>query len=59
MVQDRIKYKEGIPHYKLRYWCKNPDCKDKSNDYIKEDQVTVCCRRCGRNCLCVKLLTNI
>ncbi|WP_411553314.1 hypothetical protein [Paenibacillus lautus] len=46
-----IKYKEGIPHYKLRYWCKNPDCKDKSNDYIKEDQVTVCCRRCGEKLL--------
>ena len=43
-----IKYKEGIPHYKLRYWCKNLECKDKSNDYIKEDQETVCCRKCGQ-----------
>lgn len=46
-----IKYKEGIPHYKLRYWCKNPGCKDRSNDYIKEDQKTVCCRKCGEKLL--------
>ncbi|WFB60548.1 hypothetical protein [Paenibacillus sp. BR1-192] len=46
-----IKYKEGVPHYKLRYWCKNPECKDRSNDYIKEDQETVCCRRCGEKLL--------
>lgn len=46
-----IKNKEGIPHYKLRYWCKNPECKDKSNDYIKEDQKTVTCRKCGHELL--------
>ncbi|QCT03763.1 Phage protein [Paenibacillus algicola] len=43
-----IKYKEGVPHYRLRYWCKNSSCKDKSNDYIKEDQTTVSCRKCGQ-----------
>lgn len=46
-----IKYKEGLPHYKLRYWCKNPECKDRSNDYITEDQKTVICRKCGEKLL--------
>ncbi|CAM3305119.1 MULTISPECIES: hypothetical protein [Paenibacillus] len=46
--QTGIKYKQGVPHYKLRYWCKNPQCRDRSNDYIKEDQKTVCCRKCGQ-----------
>ncbi|WP_342435939.1 hypothetical protein NSS79_20670 [Paenibacillus sp. FSL L8-0436] len=42
-----IKYKEGVPHYKLRYWCQNPKCRDKANDYIPADQMIVNCRQCG------------
>lgn len=49
--QTGIKNKEGVPHYKLRYWCKNPQCRDRSNDYIKEDQKTVTCRKCGQELL--------
>ncbi|MNN88666.1 hypothetical protein D3C81_2063750 [compost metagenome] len=42
-----IKIKDGVPHYRLRYWCKNPDCKDKAGDYIPVDQMIVNCRKCG------------
>ncbi len=42
-----IKYKEGVPHYKMRYWCQNPKCRDKANDYIPVDQMIVNCRQCG------------
>jgi len=42
-----IKYKEGIPHYRLRLWCKNPACRGKGNDYILPDQLEVTCRDCG------------
>ncbi|MEC0169889.1 hypothetical protein [Paenibacillus graminis] len=42
-----IKYKDGVPHYKMRYWCQNPKCRDKANDYIPVDQMVVNCRQCG------------
>jgi hypothetical protein len=42
-----IKYKEGVPHYRCRYWCKNPDCKHKGNHYITEDETKVSCHECG------------
>jgi hypothetical protein len=42
-----IKYKDGVPHYRCRYWCKNPDCKHKGNHYITEDETKVSCHECG------------
>lgn len=42
-----IKYKDGIAHFKMRYWCQNDKCRDKANDYITADQRIVNCRQCG------------
>ncbi|QWU15695.1 hypothetical protein SAMN04487895_12743 [Paenibacillus sophorae] len=42
-----IKLKDGVPHYRLRYWCKNQACRDKGTDYIPPDQMIVNCRKCG------------
>ncbi|WP_160045689.1 hypothetical protein [Paenibacillus sp. USDA918EY] len=43
-----VKYKEGVPHYRCRYWCKNPDCKNKGNQYIAENETSVECHNCGQ-----------
>ncbi|MDT9720460.1 hypothetical protein QVE09_16190 [Paenibacillus sp. ClWae2A] len=42
-----IKYKDGVPHYKCRYWCKNPKCRAKGNLYIIPEEKTVECYDCG------------
>lgn len=42
-----IKYKEGVAHYKCRYWCKNPGCRGKGNHYILPEEKTVECYDCG------------
>lgn len=42
-----IKYKDGVAHYKCRYWCKNPECRGKGNHYILPDEKTVDCYDCG------------
>lgn len=42
-----IKYKDGIAHFKMRYWCQNDKCRDKANDYITADQRIVNCRQFG------------
>jgi hypothetical protein len=42
-----IKYKNGVPHYRCRYWCKNPDCRNKGNHYITEGETKVSCHECG------------
>lgn len=42
-----IKYKDGVPHYRLRYWCKNLKCRDKGTDYILPDEMIINCRTCG------------
>lgn len=43
-----IKYKDGVPHYRCRYYCKNPECRSKSNDYIRLDESEVKCHNCGQ-----------
>ncbi|MFW5437097.1 hypothetical protein [Paenibacillus apiarius] len=53
-----IKYKDGVPHYRCRYWCKNPDCRDKSNDYIEGHEPEIKCRKCGQR-LIVRQATEI
>ncbi|MFF1538348.1 hypothetical protein [[Kitasatospora] papulosa] len=42
-----IKFKEGVAHYRCRYWCKNPECRNKGNHYILPDTHTVDCHNCG------------
>lgn len=42
-----IKYKEGVAHYKCRYWCKKPECRGKGNHYILPEEKTVACYDCG------------
>ncbi|WP_154116963.1 hypothetical protein [Paenibacillus monticola] len=42
-----IKYKDGMPHYRLRYWCKKPDCQGKGTEYILPNQMEVKCKACG------------
>lgn len=42
-----IKHKDGVPHYRCRYWCKNPECRNKGSHYIKEDETSVSCHNCG------------
>ncbi|MCZ1267505.1 hypothetical protein [Paenibacillus tundrae] len=42
-----IKYKDGVAHYKCRYWCKNPKCRGKGNHYILPEEKTVDCYDCG------------
>lgn len=42
-----IKYKAGVAHYRCRYWCKNPECRNKGNHYILPDTQTVDCHNCG------------
>ncbi|RGL38984.1 hypothetical protein DXC69_02900 [Paenibacillus polymyxa] len=42
-----IKYKDGVPLYRCRYYCQNPECRDKGKHYIKEDVTEVSCRNCG------------
>jgi hypothetical protein len=42
-----IKYKDGVPHYRCRYWCKNPDCRNQGNHYITEHETEVECHNCG------------
>lgn len=42
-----IKYKDGVAHYKCRYWCKNPKCRGKGNHYILPEEKTVECYDCG------------
>lgn len=43
-----IKYKDGVAHYKCRYWCKNHECRNKGNLYIVPGTKTVDCHNCGR-----------
>ncbi|WP_110933766.1 hypothetical protein [Paenibacillus bouchesdurhonensis] len=52
-----IKYKDGVPHYRCRYWCKNPDCKNKGNHYIPEEERVVTCHVCGEE-LKVRMATD-
>lgn len=42
-----IKYKDGVAHYKCRYWCKNPKCRGKGNHYILPEEKKVECYDCG------------
>lgn len=42
-----IKQKDGMAHYRCRYWCKNPECRNKGNHYILPDTKTVDCHNCG------------
>lgn len=42
-----IKMKDDIPHYKCRYYCKNRECKKKSNHYILADEKEITCHGCG------------
>lgn len=50
-----IKYKDGVPHYRCRYYC---SCKGKgSNDYIRLDAPEVTCHHCGQK-LAVRLATG-
>ncbi|GKS14756.1 hypothetical protein YDYSY3_57560 [Paenibacillus chitinolyticus] len=42
-----IKYKNGVPHYRCRYWCPNEECKCSSNQYILKDDKTTECHECG------------
>lgn len=34
-----IKYKDGVPHYRCRYWCKNPDCKQMKRKFLVTNAV--------------------
>ncbi|BFH11739.1 hypothetical protein WJ0W_006922 [Paenibacillus melissococcoides] len=52
-----IKYKNGVPHYRCRYWCKNPNCRDKGSDYIRGGEIEIRCRKCGQK-LAVRLATG-
>jgi hypothetical protein len=42
-----IKYRDGVPLYRCRYYCQNPECRNKGNHYIKEDETEVSCHNCG------------
>jgi hypothetical protein len=42
-----IMYKDGVPHYRLRYWCKNVACRDKGTEYILPDKLEFKCKTCG------------
>lgn len=42
-----IKLKDGVPHYRTRYWCQNDACLKQSNQYIPLDTETVECHDCG------------
>ncbi|WP_342419226.1 hypothetical protein [Paenibacillus sp. FSL H8-0168] len=42
-----IKYKDGVPLYRCRYYCQNPECRNKGKHYIKEDETEVSCHNCG------------
>lgn len=52
-----IKYKDGVAHYRCRYYCKNPECQDKRNVYIRSDDSEVTCHKCGQK-LVVRLATG-
>lgn len=53
-----IKYKEdGVPHYRCRYYCKNPGCQAKGNEYIRLEDSEVACHNCGQK-LAVRLATG-
>lgn len=41
-----IKYKDGVPHYRLRYWCQNKSCENQGNQYILLDDKEVECHNC-------------
>lgn len=41
-----IKHKNGVPHFRCRYWCKNPECRNKGNHYILPETETVKCHNC-------------
>lgn len=40
-----IKYKEGIPHYKCRYWCRN--CGHQGTHYIGLTEQSTQCHACN------------
>lgn len=42
-----VKFKEGVPHYRTRYWCKAPGCLSQGNQYIKLTDKTTECHECG------------
>lgn len=42
-----IKVRDGVPHYRCRYWCKNPECRNQGNHYITPDTISVNCHNCG------------
>ncbi|MBB6632780.1 hypothetical protein [Cohnella thailandensis] len=41
-----IKFKNGIPHYRTRYWCPNPNCNHSGNQYIGLHDKTTECHEC-------------
>ncbi|OUS70281.1 hypothetical protein B1748_29025 [Paenibacillus sp. MY03] len=45
--QTGIKYKDGVPHYRTRYYCKNRDCRHKGNQYVSIDAKSTECHQCG------------
>ncbi|MCA0754855.1 hypothetical protein KP806_07315 [Paenibacillus sp. N4] len=42
-----IKDKDGVPHYRLRYWCQNDKCRNQGNQYVKLEDIEVECHNCG------------
>ncbi|WP_138751756.1 hypothetical protein [Paenibacillus sinopodophylli] len=41
-----IKFKDEVPHYRLRYWCQNEACKNQGNHYIALDDSEIECHNC-------------
>jgi hypothetical protein len=42
-----IKEKDGVKHYKTRYFCKNSECGHKGNHYLPEGSESTYCRECN------------
>lgn len=42
-----IKFKDGVPHYRTRYWCQNSGCNLQGNQYILLTAETTECHGCG------------
>lgn len=42
-----IKLKDGVPHYRTRYWCQNDLCKNQGNHYVPLNATTTACHDCG------------
>ncbi|MEK3735489.1 hypothetical protein MKX64_24035 [Paenibacillus sp. FSL M8-0334] len=41
-----IKVKEGVPHFRTRYWCQNPKCRHQGNQYVPLEADTTECHEC-------------